>query len=70
MTCHACATARDNPHTGLLQVGCHGCRIRDVARSPFSVFAAELDALPEDQRAAFKAEVLTEYRRIKAARSL
>jgi hypothetical protein len=70
MTCPACAAALANPNKGQLLDGCHGCRIRRLAQAPFHVFQAELDALPEDQRAAFKAEVLTEYRRIKAARSL
>jgi hypothetical protein len=69
MTCPACTVARANPNTGLQQVGCHGCWIRSLAQGPLHLFYALRDALPEEERAAFQAEVVTEYRRIKAARS-
>ncbi len=66
MTCPACDRAQTKPTSGIYQANCRGCEVRAIAQSPDHIRRQAYAQQPPEQVAAFKADVLAEFKRIQA----
>ena len=65
--CPACAEAKENPLTGILQMGCYGCLVRQISNAPAAKRNELYAWLPAGAaQNKIRAEALAEHTRRKA----